>query len=146
MEYQCPQRMPGFPYGSAFDKADHFQEGDNTCSYCGSLNPDEFMRRLEAGEISLGATDKNYKVYVHHESGSPLLQTYRDCPRDVPKHMPDECTHWVTREISQVKFYWDHLSEAQMIRFIELFNARKVRMHGGFGFYVFPFFMQRKAS
>lgn len=34
-----------------------------TCSWCGSLNPDEFMRRAEAGD-ELGPTGKSYKVYV----------------------------------------------------------------------------------
>lgn len=37
---------------------------DNTCSYCGSMNPDAFMERLEAGDIQLDPTDKSYKVYV----------------------------------------------------------------------------------
>lgn len=36
---------------------------DGTCSYCGSLHPDETFRRLEAGE-KLTPTDKNYKIYV----------------------------------------------------------------------------------
>jgi hypothetical protein len=38
---------------------------DQTCSYCGSFKPEDFMAHLESGDIQLGSTDKNYKVYVH---------------------------------------------------------------------------------
>lgn len=43
--------------------------GDRTCSYCGSLHPDDFldiMRRYAAGEegYHFGLTDKSYKVYA----------------------------------------------------------------------------------
>lgn len=38
---------------------------DDTCSYCGSLNPDLFMAQVEHETVRLGATDKSYKVYVH---------------------------------------------------------------------------------
>ena len=33
------------------------------CSYCGSLDPEQFMAAAKAG-VTLGPTDKNYKVYV----------------------------------------------------------------------------------
>ena len=36
---------------------------DNTCSYCGSLNPDEVFKRIEAGEEII-PTDKSYKIYI----------------------------------------------------------------------------------
>jgi len=44
--------------------------GDRTCSYCGSLHPDDFldiMRRYAADEegYSFGLTDKSYKVYAN---------------------------------------------------------------------------------
>ena len=38
-------------------------EGSRTCSWCGSLHPDDFMAKSAAG-IELGPTDKAYKVYV----------------------------------------------------------------------------------
>lgn len=43
--------------------------GDRTCSYCGSLHPDDFldiMRRYAAGEAGyrFSLTDKSYKVYA----------------------------------------------------------------------------------
>lgn len=44
--------------------------GDRTCSYCGSLHPDDFldiMQRFAAGEegYHFGLTDKTYKVYAN---------------------------------------------------------------------------------
>ena len=43
--------------------------GDRTCSYCGSLHPDDFldiMRRYAAGEAgySFSLTTKSYKAYA----------------------------------------------------------------------------------
>jgi hypothetical protein len=35
-----------------------------SCSYCGSMHPNEFMRIAEGGVHELGPTDKSYKVYV----------------------------------------------------------------------------------
>lgn len=40
------------------------------------------------------------------------------------------------------KFYFQHLSKDQMVRFIELFCDKKLNVAGG-GFYVLPFFMTR---
>lgn len=41
---------------------DHWRS-DRTCSYCGSLHPDDFMRRVSAGE-TIGTTTKTYKAYL----------------------------------------------------------------------------------
>jgi hypothetical protein len=112
------------------------------------------MARLEVGDVLLGSTDKNYKVYVENNGGLPLKQTYRDCPKDKEmtgaagnKYMvstcdkgPKECTHWVTRDTSSAKFYFQHLSDAQQNRFIELFNEKRIKFSGGYSFYVMPFF------
>lgn len=45
---------------------------DNTCSYCGSLSGDALMARLEAGNVKLRPTDKDYKVYI--DSGKFYFQ------------------------------------------------------------------------
>lgn len=140
---KCPRQNESWmfrdkEYESLYDPA------DNTCHYCGSLNPDEFMTRLEVGTISLGATDKSYKAYVYNEGGAVFKQHYRDCPRDGKCTGPDDCTHWVVRDHSPTKFYFQHLNEEQMQRFVELFNERKIKMHGGYEFYVMPFFMTLK--
>jgi hypothetical protein len=88
---------------------------DETCSFCGSLNPDKLMRLLEAGTVELGPTDKNYKAYVDIELGTK-------------------------------KFYFVHLSEAQMRRFVELLNERKLKIGYPGHFYVKPFFIGYEAT
>lgn len=86
---------------------------DDTCSYCGSLNGDILMARIEAGTIRLKGSDKNYKIYVEATEGSEPL--------------------------SAIKFYFQHLSEVQKIRFVELWNEKRI-IHS---MYVMPYFMHR---
>lgn len=62
----CPRRAElGNPSVFNLPTDDAWREENlkRTCSYCGSLHPDEFMARAEAGE-ELVPTDKDYKVYV----------------------------------------------------------------------------------
>lgn len=87
---------------------------DDSCSYCGSLNPDLFMSLIEAGAASLTPTDKNYKVYA-------------------------EVTGRGTR-----KFYFQHLSEDQKMRFIELMNEKKLEVEYPGYFYRLPYFIRYK--
>ncbi len=153
-EFKCPRRAESsFGSSPAFARSNDYDPSDDSCHYCGSLNPETFMERLEAGDILLGSTDKNYKVYVTNAGGAQFKHTHRDCPRDKEmiggagnKYMasscqgPDTCTHWVTRDIGQTKFYFQHLSFEQQTRFIELVNERRLNFECGFGFYVLPFF------
>jgi hypothetical protein len=39
-----------------------------TCSFCGSLHPDDFMDRVRSG-VEVGPTDKNYKAYIGGSGG-----------------------------------------------------------------------------
>lgn len=109
---------------------------DGTCSYCGSMSPDELFRVIDAGG-ELGPTDKNYKVYVR---GEGLKQSYRDCPKDAVCTGPGDCTHWVTRSVPESKFYFQHLDKAQRTRFIDLLNAKKLVIGYPGHFYRLPFF------
>jgi hypothetical protein len=157
-QWKCPRRSEShFGSSPAFARENDYDERDDSCHYCGSLNPNTFMERLEAGDVELGSTDKNYKVYVHNAGGEAFKQTYRDCPRDKElvgevgnKYMvsscegPDTCTHWVTRDTSQTKFYFQHLSVEQQSRFINLLNEKRIKFAGGFSFYVLPFFCCKK--
>jgi hypothetical protein len=100
---------------------------DDSCSYCGSLHPDIFMERLEAGDVTLSPTDKSYKVYVSADAGSvKFKQSYRG------DGDPGGCdpTKWVwtVREVPQTKFYFQHLSDSQRTRFVELLNAKKLKL------------------
>lgn len=133
----CPRRS------EVFSPDDHTQDTwreDGSCSFCGSMNPDTFMERLEAGDVRLAPTDKNYKVYVENEGGTQFKQTYRDCSGKECNKGPDECTHWVTREVSHSKFYFQHLSDEQKDRFITLLNEKKLKLGYPGYFYSIPFF------
>jgi hypothetical protein len=63
---KCPRRaeIGGVLLRADLPEADTWVRG--TCSYCGSIAPDEFMRLAREG-VELGPTDKNYKVYVGSE-------------------------------------------------------------------------------
>ena len=149
--FLCPRRDESY-FGSspAFARDNDYDPSDDTCRYCGSLDPSTFMQRIEAGTVQLGTTDKNYKVYVNNDGGESFKQSFRDCYNAPDKDAnpcndgPDKCTHWVTKETNHTKFYFQHLSEHQMERFIELLNAKKLKFQGGYGFYVLPFFCTRK--
>lgn len=143
IEHVCPRRgeNPGPFRRPEIDTWDN----DDSCSYCGSLDPYTLMERIEAGTVALGATDKNYKVYVHNAGGAQFKQNYRDCPREGRTCTgPDDCTHWVTRESDETKFYFQHLNEEQKLQFVELLNNKKLKFEGGQGLYVLPFFCSRQ--
>lgn len=50
---------------------------DGSCDYCGSLSGDVFMARVQAGDVTLGPTDKSYKVYVLNAGGQPFKRAHR---------------------------------------------------------------------
>jgi hypothetical protein len=115
---------------------------DDCCRYCGSLNPDAFMARLEAGDVVVEPTDKNYKVYLANKGGAPFRQTYRTDAKPFAGH--DSPEHdWVTRDVPQAKFYFQHLSEDQKKRFVELLNAKRIVFDAPGHFYVTPYFISR---
>lgn len=145
-KFFCPRAAengggPNSPFRAPMNGEAEWRE-DGSCSYCGSLNPDTFMARLEAGDVETIPTDKSYKAYLRNRGGEPLKQTYRDCPRDSTCTGPDDCTHWVSRDIDQTKFYFQHLSTAQQERFIALYNEKRMTFAVPGHFYVRPFFCQ----
>jgi hypothetical protein len=71
---KCPRREE-LGDSSVFNLPEQDEwRGDKTCSYCGSLDPDEALRLVEAGE-QVDPTDKNYKMYVNGSS-SPSGKVY----------------------------------------------------------------------
>ena len=58
----CPRRLLPLTDVLKLPKEDMWR-GDKTCSYCGSLHPDEFFKAIEEG-LEITPTDKSYKVYV----------------------------------------------------------------------------------
>lgn len=60
--FACPRRVSEFgPWDR--NAVDDAWTRDKTCSFCGSMHPDEFMRLAGSGTM-LTPTDKDYKVYV----------------------------------------------------------------------------------
>ena len=65
MTHPCP-RMAEVGHGSKSPfklPTDSKWRDNNTCSWCGGLNPDVALNMIENGAI-VGPTDKNYKIYV----------------------------------------------------------------------------------
>ena len=94
--------------------------GQRCCSYCGSMHPEDFLQAIETG-WEVGPTDKNYKVYVTEKVGPGTFS------KQSGRHH---------------KFYFQHLDQAQQARFVELFNAKKMRIGCPGHFYAPPYFMR----
>ena len=117
----CPRRVQEFGDTSMFNlpQTDKWKE-DRTCSWCGSMSPEYLFEAIEAG-LEIGPTDKNYKIYINPRNISIFAF-------DLPKGAP--------------KFYFQHFSKEQCIKFIQLSNDNKLKLGYPGYFYVLPFFMQ----
>lgn len=177
-KFTCPRRaesglhLENSPFKIAGADKDEWRK-DGTCSYCGSMNQDKFMEYLEAGSVTLGPTDKSYKVYVegvpNPNAGKPVIRTSASGPKD---YVP-EGKGWIkVTPLSRVtlphfakghsdgsyvkvepdgphlfsKFYFQHLSQDQMIRFVELLNAQKLNIGYPGHFYTKPFFIAYRSD
>ena len=163
----CPRREET-PFNRTDPNEDRWQS-DGTCNYCGSMNPDDFFKAIEAG-AEIGPTDKNYKVYVsvpNPLAGKPACYTTSTHPRDgfilLTEELADTIT-WETPEdrasyvgryvklggahsnIKQFKFYFQHLDQAGMDRYIALHNDRKIKYGYPGQLYVKPFFASFKTT
>jgi hypothetical protein len=137
------------------------RKGYKCCSYCGSLLSEELFPLIEAG-AEIDPTDKSYKIYVHvpnKEAGKsrvigsashkPEYGNWEQVTEELIAENPDlakdlKLGEWVIiapdEAVTQMKFYFQHLSEAEMRRFIELHNAHKIKMGYPGHFYVRPYF------
>jgi hypothetical protein len=138
---------------------------DGTCSYCGSLSPEQFFAAIDAG-CELGPTDKNYKVYVDRpdpRAGEPTIYgsanfkpEYGDGWIEVTSEnigtlptevMRPQIGQWVQVSPRSAtrhdKFYFQHLNEDERTRFVELFNAKALNIGYPGHFYTLPFFAVR---
>lgn len=150
----CPRRMEAFSPARSVTGEDT-PRPDGTCPYCGSMSAENLMTLLEAGNAVLVPTDKNYKIYVQEKAtedqrvaakeslrnspmGKALLAQSEDALEEYWKE--NERDHVRGRELG--KFYFQHLSHAQMTRFVEIYNEKRISF-GYLGyFYVLPFFMR----
>ena len=77
----CPDRKnytgPNSPDGT--DQWRVMPNGDRTCSFCGSLHPDDFLALCklageEGADVRIVPTDKDYKVYVHRNNVANAIE------------------------------------------------------------------------
>lgn len=133
----CPRRILEAP----LDKKGELLDGwdlAGECSYCGSVSPGVLFARLNAGNVIVTPTDKNYKIYLDATPGSPLFRrqfrTDNDSSGDPTKWV------WGSAEVPTVKFYFQHLTLEQREQFIALYNDKKMQMAYPHQFYVTPYF------
>jgi hypothetical protein len=97
------------------------------CSFCGSLHPEKFLGLIAEGWV-VEPTDKTYKAYLSEVLTGPERVAIPGEP--LP---PVYC--------GRAKFYYQHFSDEQMQRFVDLYNDNTMRLgHPGY-FYRMPFFM-----
>jgi hypothetical protein len=60
--FMCERRREVFRADNLVAE-DFWYPNSQTCSYCGSLRPDEFFAAIEAGK-KITPTDKSYKAYI----------------------------------------------------------------------------------
>lgn len=97
---------------------------DNTCSYCGGLNPEVALKYIEAG-ARIVPTDKSYKIYIDRvpaDSGLPPMRSTRG------------------------KSYFQDWQPEHQKKLIELLNDKKITFAEPGHFYVLPFFMRRESK
>lgn len=166
MKFTCPRRKELGSSSFGVENQD-FYLADDTCTYCGSLNQDIFMAHLEKADIRLGPTDKNYKVYVegipNPDAGKPAIYSSANCEQTgkgwvkvTPENIDtlplsawqrqdfNDGKHWVKVEPARAmlhhKFYFQHLSEDQCKRFVQLLNNQQLLLDYPGYFYRMPFF------
>jgi hypothetical protein len=93
--HRCARRDEPFSYnmrdGAAPDTWDIGPDGNRTCSYCGSIHPDDLMaicrKTLTDDRYGVEGTDKSYKVYVRQpgisNAGDGAIKFYM---AHAPKH------------------------------------------------------------
>lgn len=90
--------------GTPWPAEDEWRDG--TCSYCGSMRPDDLFAAIAVG-AEIGPTDKNYKVYVRGG---------------------DRITHGGARGTFEGKFYTSHLNRRDATRLRALLDEGRVKV------------------
>lgn len=159
----CPRRMTDFGPWEREPNLDTWTTGHGlvgqseigrSCSFCGSLNPDRFMALVREGWI-VGPTDKPYKAYLERpftteeiaNRKTAYMARFADLSEQAIAELSEQYDREFTAEGSPVaKFYFQHLSDDQQGEFIELHNAKQMKIGTPGGFYVTPYFAVTRAS
>lgn len=141
-KFTCPRRVEDVRHSGP--NLDEWRK-DDTCNYCGSVKPELLFSAIEQG-YELGSTDKSYKVYVDLPgSGKMKVIGHSNSPQAGWKKTPFK-QEWKLKQREtkrHAKFYFQHFSEADQKKFIELVNSKAIKWAGGFSLYVLPFFMRK---
>ena len=111
----CPRRIES-SLGAYNPHEDHWVEGE-TCSWCGSLNPDLLLRRLEQGGGEF--------LFRHKKRIQGTRDDYE----------------WVTETRKWAKFYFQHFTQEQRTHFVQLLNDKRIKLGPPGYFYRLPFFI-----
>lgn len=148
----CPRRLTELGPWEHAENLDTWTRGGpagRICSFCGSLDPEEFLARVREGWV-VGPTDKTYKAYL----GQPVSDEQQEAAK----------TAWVDRMAAaggsrtalgqmwdrehthpaggqEAKFYFQHLTPDQAREFVQLYNTKAVKIGYPGYFYRLPFFM-----
>lgn len=164
-EDNCPRATDLW---SKYDQTIRFHGNPEKCSYCGSLSETAFLEAIEAG-CKVIQTDKIYKAYVmmpnpiagkttvcamsnHRQEG--WIEVTEENLGTLPwdrwcgeGREPDKkwIGQWVSMspegERTQEKFYFMHLCEESMKKFVALLNEKKINIGYPGYFYVTPYFI-----
>lgn len=161
MTLPCPRRIEsGVNFSSP--ETDHWDE-EEACSYCGSLKPEALFKAIEQG-CELTPTDKNYKLYIdlpnphfgkqgcftsstHPFEGSFVLT--EEIADTVAWKRPQDREYYLGKNVklslhsktNTGKFYFQHFSIEEQVKFIKLYNDKKLKLNFPGHFYRLPFFM-----
>lgn len=155
----CPRRMVEVGPWERSEGLDSWvsRDGYQVCSFCGCLHPDKFFDLVESG-AEVGPTDKNYKAYIQapNPKAGQIVEVGRSSGPvyDLDGNpMISDPTIWekVTGSYDRaimgrapstltLKFYFQHLSEEQCKKFIELHNSGVMKLGYPGHFYRPPYF------
>lgn len=78
-EFVCPRRseIGGWAGRDVWRRGRPYR----TCSYCGSVDPEQFLAAIRDG-VPVGPTDKSYKAYVGDGPSKFYYQHFNDAQRD----------------------------------------------------------------
>ena len=134
--FLCPRRDEFAPDGipSGMPKTDTWlrEYGYRTCSWCGSMHPEDFMRICRSGSGEVGPTDKRYKAYV--EGGIIRAKFYfRHLTEDQRREFVDLYNDRAVRR-------YDSEGDYEVIRD----RGSKLKIGYPGRFYVLPYFMAHR--
>lgn len=159
--FTCPRRMSEWGPWERAEGLDGYTSGHGLigqkrgCTFCGSMHPDDFMAAARRGE-TLEPTDKNYKVYVQKTLSAPEINA--EVEAAVARYVEGGLSRAEAQDLvggqrdvyahgdSIGKFYFQHLSNAQMLEFINLLNAKALTIGYPGYFYRTPFFVVRSSK